>query len=227
MERQLLADSTSEDRSSSLRSLYDDAYTKGGLRVPPHFPRQFQYSIAILGRTASPLRVLDLGGGSGEYSMAMQAMGHEVTLVDNSQVAIERARALGVRDAICADFLADPPQDRFDLVLCRGFSPLNTDRREDFCAVVRRVEALLRPGGAMLYWVATTNSGTWSDSGWFNWRVRDLREMIGETVLFPAFRHQSMLVRVPWLNGAIGRAAEWIPGRRMTVLSVRRKGGAA
>jgi SAM-dependent methyltransferase len=227
MERQLLADSTIEERSASLRSLYDDTYTKGGLRIPPHFPRQFQYAIAIFGRTASPLRVLDLGGGSGEYSMAMQAMGHEVTLVDISQIAIERALALGVRDAICADFLMDPPQDRFDLVLCKGFSPLNTDRREDFCEVVRRVEALLRPGGAMLYWAATTNSGTWSDSGWFNWRVRELREMIGKTVLFPAFRYQSMLIGAPWLNGTVGRLAEWIPGRWMTVLSERRKGGAA
>jgi len=227
MEHQLLADSAREVHSASQRSLYDSVYTKGGLRVLPHFPRQFRYALVMLGRTAAPLRVLDLGGGSGEYSMAMQAMGHEVTLVDLSPVAIERARALGVREAICADFLAELPEGRFDLVLCKGFSPLNTDRREDFCAVVRRVEALLRPGGAMLYWASTANSGTWSASRWFNWRVRELREMIGETMLFPSFRHQAMLVRAPWLNVAIGRVAEWIPGRRMTVLSLRRKGGAA
>jgi SAM-dependent methyltransferase len=223
-----LEGSTSVDRSAYHRALYDSVYAKRGLRAPPHFPRQFRYALAMIGRTAAPLRVLDLGGGSGEYSMAMQAMGHEVTLVDISEVAIERARALGVRNAICADFLAEVPEDRFDLVLCKGFSPLNTDRREEFCAVVRRVEALLRPGGAMLYWAFTSNTGTWSaPSRWFNWRVSELREMIGETVLFPSLRHQAMLGRAPWLNSAIGRAAEWIPGRRMTVLSVGREGSAA
>jgi SAM-dependent methyltransferase len=78
---------------------------------------------ADLGR---PLRVLDLGGGSGGLAVPLAELGHEVTVVDpspNALAALERRAAdFGVADRVTgrqgdADTLDG---DAFDLVCCHG-----------------------------------------------------------------------------------------------------------
>jgi len=78
---------------------------------------------ADLGR---PLRVLDLGGGSGGLAVPLAELGHEVTVVDpspNALAALERRAAdFGVADRVTgrqgdADTLDG---EAFDLVCCHG-----------------------------------------------------------------------------------------------------------
>ena len=73
-----------------------------------------------------PLRVLDLGGGSGGLAVPLAELGHEVTVVDpspNALAALERRAAdFGVADRVTgrqgdADTLDG---DAFDLVCCHG-----------------------------------------------------------------------------------------------------------
>jgi SAM-dependent methyltransferase len=78
------------------------------------------------GDLGRPLRVLDLGGGSGGLAVPLAELGHEVTVVDpspNALAALERRAAdFGVADRITgrqgdADTLDG---EAFDLVCCHG-----------------------------------------------------------------------------------------------------------
>lgn len=77
---------------------------------------------------AGPLRVLDVGGGTGGFAVPLAQHGHTVTVVDPSPDALallaRRAQAAGVAAAVRGvqgdgDRLADVvPDDSADLVLC-------------------------------------------------------------------------------------------------------------
>ena len=78
------------------------------------------------GDLGRPLRVLDLGGGSGGLAVPLAELGHEVTVVDpspNALAALERRAAdFGVADRVTgrqgdADTLDG---ETFDLVCCHG-----------------------------------------------------------------------------------------------------------
>lgn len=81
---------------------------------------------AELGR---PLRVLDLGGGTGGLAVPLAELGHHVTVVDPSADALasleRRARDYAVADRVTAvqgdaDSLATLSGPGFDLVCCHG-----------------------------------------------------------------------------------------------------------
>ncbi len=79
----------------------------------------------------SPLRVLDVGGGSGGSAVPLARLGHEVTVVDPSADALatleRRARTAGVGDRVRGlqgdgDLLHELPLDAggYDLGLCHA-----------------------------------------------------------------------------------------------------------
>jgi len=78
--------------------------------------------------SVGPLRVLDVGGGTGGFAVPLAQRGHIVTVVDPSPDALallaRRAHAAGVPDAVSGvqgdgDRLTDVvPADSADLVLC-------------------------------------------------------------------------------------------------------------
>jgi 2-polyprenyl-3-methyl-5-hydroxy-6-metoxy-1,4-benzoquinol methylase len=106
-----------------------------------------------LART-EPGRALDLGAGEGRNAIWLARRGWQVTAVDFSDVALDRARELaasaGVADAVewvQADLTQfDPGHECFDLVLVL-FVHLPHDDRD---ALLRRAAAALTPGGTML-----------------------------------------------------------------------------
>ena len=130
---------------------YDEKYSKNTLGFNRHFPRQIRFLLRWVGCISNNLKILDLGGGTGEYSIMLQEMGHEVTCYDYSQIAIESAKNLGVRKTICSDFLSSPPNEKFDLVLVKGFSLLNTDNALDFKNIMHNIFKVLTPHGTVLY----------------------------------------------------------------------------
>ncbi|WP_230209232.1 methyltransferase domain-containing protein [Nostocoides sp. HKS02] len=100
-----------------------------------------------------PLRVLDLGGGTGGLAVPLAELGHEITVVDPSPDALaslsRRSAERGVGAAVTAvqgdaDSLVDLAGDRpFDLVCCHG----TLEVVDDPAATVGALAAVLAPGG--------------------------------------------------------------------------------
>ena len=105
---------------------------------------------ADLGR---PLRVLDLGGGTGGLAVPLAELGHEVTVVDPSPDALaslsRRSAERGVAERVTAvqgdaDSLAEIIGDRpLDLVCCHGTLEVVDDPAATLSALAR----VLAPGG--------------------------------------------------------------------------------
>lgn len=100
-----------------------------------------------------PLRVLDLGGGTGGLAVPLAELGHDVTVVDPSPDALaslsRRSAERGVAARITAvqgdaDCLADLTGDRpVDLVCCHG----TLEVVDDPGATVAALAGVLAPGG--------------------------------------------------------------------------------
>jgi S-adenosylmethionine-dependent methyltransferase len=112
----------------------------------------------------APLRVLDVGGGSGMFAVPLAQLGHDVTVVDPSADALatlhRRADTVGVAmrvrglqgdgDRMHA-VLGSAPSDRFDLVLCHSVLEVV----DDPVSTLREIAGVLRPGAQLS--IATAN----------------------------------------------------------------------
>lgn len=104
----------------------------------------------------APGRVLDLAGGEGRNALWLADRGWQATVVDFSQVALDRARALAVQRfrandrrlvAVRTDLLTYRPEHAsFDLVLVVYLHLVAQARR----AVLRMAAAAVAPGGRLL-----------------------------------------------------------------------------
>jgi SAM-dependent methyltransferase len=100
----------------------------------------------------SPGRALDLACGEGQNGIWLATLGWEVTGVDFSGVAIEKARARAQRedvriDFVCRDLLEyEPEAMAFDLVLLLYFHLPAAERRQ----VLAAASGALAPGGTFL-----------------------------------------------------------------------------
>lgn len=140
------------------------------LRGVPHVPRgprrleRMLKALAVNGRESAPAavdaclqraptagRVLDLGGGHGEYALEFARRGLQATVQDQPEV-IEIARRQGhlVEAGVtlfAGDFFKALPDERFDLVFCAGVTYTFDGGRN--VAVYRRARSVLAPGGAL------------------------------------------------------------------------------
>ena len=115
------------ENNEAVRNHYDENPAYEWERMSRH-PFEFELNLRFLKRYIQPGdRVLDVGGGPGRYSFALQEMGCDVTLVDlspgNIDFAREKAREFGVHlRAFVADArdLAVLADEQFDHVLCMG-----------------------------------------------------------------------------------------------------------
>ena len=104
----------------------------------------------LLNRSERPLRVLDVGSGTGFVATVLAELGHQVTAVDGSERMLEHAHAEASRRGVTVDWrLGDahqPPGADFDLVTARYVlwtlpAP---------ATAVTAWAGALRPGGAIL-----------------------------------------------------------------------------
>jgi SAM-dependent methyltransferase len=110
----------------------------------------------------TPLRVLDVGGGSGMFAVPLARLGHEVTVVDPSADALatlrRRADTAGVGGRVRGlqgdgDLLHEvlPAEGGFDLALCHSVLEVV----DDPASTLREIAGALRPGGQVS--IATAN----------------------------------------------------------------------
>ncbi|MGZ4628513.1 methyltransferase domain-containing protein [Oryzihumus sp.] len=112
------------------------------------------------GELGRPLRVVDLGGGTGGLAVPIAALGHHVTVVDPSPDALaalnRRAGDAGVADRVVAvqgdagTLLDVHPADEADLVCCHGVLEFVDDPQ----ASLQSVAAVLADGGHLSLLVA-------------------------------------------------------------------------
>lgn len=99
-----------------------------------------------------PGRALDLACGEGQNATWLATRGWNVTGVDFSAVAIEKARARAARDGVAAEFLCldlldfRPDPEAFDLVIVLYIHIPAEERR----LVLGRAAAAVAPGGTFL-----------------------------------------------------------------------------
>ena len=110
----------------------------------------------------SPLRILDMGGGSGRFGGALSEQGHHVTLIDKNPEAVALAEKRGVQRAIVCD-ISDFHEAEFDGVVCmeviQYFEKCDT--------LFARAAESLKAGGTFIF--CFTNSRSW------RFRLRDLK----------------------------------------------------
>lgn len=120
---------------------------------------------------AAPVRVLDVGGGSGVHAEWLAAAGHQVELVDPVPLHVEQAGELaGVRAQLGDARALAAADDSFDVVLLLGplYHLTDAAERAQALAEARRV---LRPGGLLVAATInrfaglhdTLNQGRWFD----------------------------------------------------------------
>ena len=141
------------ENNEVVRKYYDADPAREWERMSRH-PFEFEINMRFLKRYLLPgQRVLDVGGGPGRYSMALAALGCDVTLVDlsteNVRFAQEKARDLGLPlRAFAADArnLSCVEGEMFDHVLCMG--PLyHLLGESDRASAVDECLSHLQPGG--------------------------------------------------------------------------------
>ena len=123
---------------------------KGKLRLAV-LERDLSEVISI-GTDRTPLRVLDAGGGTGQFSASLAAMGHQLVYCDHSAVMVARAREQYAERAQDADvrFYHASIQEMtsrdlapFDLILCHAVLEWLAEPRETLQGLLQ----LLKPGG--------------------------------------------------------------------------------
>ena len=98
---------------------------------------------------AAPARLLDVGGGPGEYAAWLSGRGYDVTLVDPVALHVEQARDRGVAATVLGDARSlDFDDGSFDAVLLLG--PLyHLPDRNDRIQALREAHRVLVPDGVV------------------------------------------------------------------------------
>lgn len=146
-------DAVSQGDAGSSRALWDreaaafDDEPDHGLRDPSVRAAWARLLADALG--AAPLRVADLGCGTGSLSLLLHRVGHEVTGLDLSSEMLARARSkAGGAVRFVEGDASDPdlPSSAFDVVLCRHV----LWALPDATSALARWAALLVPGGRVV-----------------------------------------------------------------------------
>lgn len=152
----------SDTHASAARAVWDaeagafDEEPDHGLRDPQVRAAWASLMVETLG--PAPLRVADLGCGTGSLSLLLHELGHDVTGLDVSPRMLERARhkaGPAIRFVEGDAAWPDLPRGAFDVILCRHV--LWTLPNPG--AALARWAALLAPGGTFCLIEGVWNTG--------------------------------------------------------------------
>ncbi|HAJ63849.1 MAG TPA: class I SAM-dependent methyltransferase [Cyanobacteria bacterium UBA8543] len=123
---------------------------------------------------------LDLGTGPGTQAMALAQRGFQVTAIDLSSTAIEKAQALAQEKGLNIfwkqdDILNSNLDQKFDFVFDRGcFHVFPSERRSDYVGVV---DNLIKPNG-YLFLKCFSHLET-RESGPYRFTAEEIKEIFG------------------------------------------------
>jgi len=127
-------------------------------RVKAEYERSSKKFMRAMVRSDQPLRILDIGCGTGHNAMRLAELGHDVYGIDLSPVAIAQYQAKGLQGSVMdveADAIALPP-DSFDLI----YASEVIEHCADTMGFLRNLGTVLKPGGTLL--LSTPNSAFWA-----------------------------------------------------------------
>jgi 2-polyprenyl-3-methyl-5-hydroxy-6-metoxy-1,4-benzoquinol methylase len=140
--------------SAALEKRISDAHYRGGAE----YERSSKRFMRSLVPSERPLRILDVGCGTGLNAAQLTRCGHDVFGIDVSPVAIEKLRAQGINGA-AVDIEAESlplPENTFDLV----YASEVIEHCVDTGKFLRNVRAVLKRDGTLL--LSTPNSAFWA-----------------------------------------------------------------
>src|SRR5580765_6106564 len=151
-----------QDRSTGVPYLWDTENPAGYANRIGRYRTDVESRFLFDHLGPSPLRILDMGGGSGRFGGALSARGHHVTLIDKNPQAVVLAGKRGVQRAIVCD-ISDFHESGFDGVVCmeviQYFEKCDT--------IISKASQTLKSGGTFIFCV--TNSQSW------RFRLRSLK----------------------------------------------------
>lgn len=140
--------------NAALEQRISDAHYRGSAEYE-RTSKRFMRSLVPPDR---PLRILDVGCGTGLNAAQLTQCGHDVFGIDVSPVAIEKLCAQGLKGFI-ADVAAQKlpfPDNTFDLV----YASEVIEHCVDTTRFLRNLRAVLKPDGTLL--LSTPNSAFWA-----------------------------------------------------------------
>lgn len=108
-------------------------------------------------------RVLDVGAGAGQHTLALQERGLAVTAIDSSPLAMEVCRRRGVADARIMDAFNLQLNESYDTVLFLGNTLGIAGTPDGLRALLGRLQEIVAPDGQILAEIndyTTTNNPT-------------------------------------------------------------------
>jgi len=129
-------------------------------------PLEFERNKMLIARYLgeSPMRIADVGGGTGHYSAWLSSLGHDVYLIDpvpgHVQKARKKARGRNVFSCAVGEARRLPFENAsFDLVILHG--PLyHLQKVQDRLQAIRETRRILRAGGTALGFAITRAAST-------------------------------------------------------------------
>lgn len=140
--------------NAALEQRISDAHYRSGAE----FERTSKRFMRSLVPSERPLRILDVGCGTGLNAAQLTQRGHDVFGIDVSPVAIEKLRAQGLNGSV-VDIEAEPlafPENTFDLVYASEVIEHCVDTRK----FLRNLRTVLKRDGTLL--LSTPNSAFWA-----------------------------------------------------------------
>ena len=95
-------------------------------------------------------RILDVGGGSGCHSLALQEMKKEVCAIDISPLSVETMQKRGVKDARLVNLFHPTFAETFDTILMLMNGSGIIGRLSNMPEFFIKMKQLLRPGGSII-----------------------------------------------------------------------------
>lgn len=173
--------------SEALRREYNANYSSGEDRWSLHTMRAAMAVargvVRILGRyglgDSSGLRLLDVGCAKGHLTEAFRRLGFEAHGLDYSDVAVEHAHKV-FPECVFRHMDGFNPEfdERFDVIVCRGFSGTNTHDLDFVAGFSNKYIQLLSPGGFYVLAFNTDWSGVRRSGATACWSREELASFV-------------------------------------------------